>query len=85
MKIEVKVGEVQSHEVPARGDRDGFTVLSQDAYIVTEDERKKFVIRLADRGQVYKPGWYTLDGSSFSVNRFGALELGQVRLVPLKA
>jgi len=84
MRIEIKSAEVVQREVPGRGEREGFTAYSQDAYIVTDDERRKFSLRVQDKASAYKPGAYQLGGASLSVDQYGRLELGRVVLEPIK-
>jgi hypothetical protein len=82
MRIEIKSDAVITEERKSRTG-EGFTTYSQTAFLIGEDERKKFSLRVSDRSSGYKPGLYDLSADSFFVNGYQGLELARVVLVPV--
>jgi len=84
MRVRIKSETVISETRPD-GQGGTFEALHQDAFLIGEEEVKKFRLRVASPAKGYKAGDYVLGSESLTVNKYGSLELGQVSLVPVPA
>lgn len=83
IKVKVKSEEVFTES--RKGDNGEYQTHHQEALLVGDEEIKKFKLRIPSPKQSYVAGEYTIASESLAVNRFGGLELGQLRLVPIRA
>jgi len=62
-----------------------FQTFSQEALLVGDEEVKKFRLRLESAAKGYAKGDYVIGSESLTVNKYGALELARLVLVPVPA
>lgn len=85
MKIEIVSADVR--EISGTSSKTGkaYNMKKQDAYVHLDGQKYpvKFEFTLEDKATPYAPGWYSLDESSYFVDRFSNLQLGgTLKLTP---
>lgn len=85
MRIEVKsTATTTKSGTSAKGKP--YSINEQEAWVdMTNGERRKLKVALEDGGKPYPLGFYELDDESFTVNQYGNLEIGRLRLVAVRA
>ncbi|MGA3698036.1 single-stranded DNA-binding protein [Enterobacteriaceae bacterium TYF_5] len=87
IKIEINEldGKVNTKQVVSKSTGEVLNFREQIAYIYNGGiYPEKFIINLEKDAQPYPSGFYTLDGSSFSVGDFGSLKIKNIKLIPQK-
>ncbi len=84
MKIEIKSDRVDEYH----GQKDGrqFVIRNQTGWLHvdgSQDYPERVKVRIDDGQPPYAPGMYLIADESYYINRFGSLQLGALRLVPL--
>lgn len=80
MKFVVKNREVEIKKGVSRAGKP-YEIFEQAAFLHTGDEVRKCVVNLRTGQSPYDPGDYALHPDSFTVDRFGGLQIGRVHLV----
>lgn len=86
IRIEIETVKTSTRSGTSQRTGNAYSITEQPALLFREGERypDKISITLADGQGAYPVGQYTLDDSSFSVSRFGGLEVRPV-LKPVPA
>ena len=85
MRIEVKSTATTTKSGTSKTGKP-YSIIEQDAWIdMANGERRKVKFSVEDGTKPYALGVYELDDESFFVNQFGGLEIGRIRLVPVRA
>ena len=84
MKIEIKSDVIDEYH----GEKEGrnFVIRNQIGWLHVEGSDgypEKVKVRLNDDQAPYSPGMYHIGKESYYINRFGALQIGALRLVPV--
>lgn len=87
MKIEIVTNAVKNKSGTSKAGKP-YSINKQEGFLFTEGAKYpvRFEFNLADGATAFAPGMYSLDESSFYVDRFGTLSLsGQLVLLPIAA
>lgn len=85
MRIVIKSKEVEVRRGKVAATGREYSIAEQSAYIVTDDETRRFKFALPDGAAPYEPGEYSLSGESFEIDQYKSLTVKRVKLVAVKA
>lgn len=85
MKIEIKSTALETHNGTSQKTGKAFSIRKQTGYAHVEGEEYpvKISLTLFDDQVPHAPGFYRLSDASYTVGRFGDLQIGRLYLVPL--
>lgn len=77
INITIEIDDDATREREIRADRGSFTIREQSAWVHFPTDRYpvKITVGLERNTPAYRPGKYRLSASSFTVDRFGKLQL----------
>ncbi len=84
LRVEIQSTDVDEFSGTSKAGRP-FHIRKQQAYLFRLGEKypDRFQLRLEDHQQPFEPGHYTVDLSSVRISRYGDLEFGTVKLIPV--